>query len=43
LLGGADAIAGAVARGDVSKREGEQAITAMVVALVAGSRASESD
>lgn len=43
LLGGADAIAGAVARGDVSKPEGEQAITAMVVALVAGSRASESD
>ena len=42
LLGGADAIAAAVTRGDVAKPEGEQAITAMVVALVTGSRASES-
>ena len=38
LLGGADAIAGAVARGDIDKQAGEQAITALVVALVAGSR-----
>lgn len=37
LLGGADAIAGAVARGDIDKQAGEQAITALVVALVAGS------
>lgn len=42
LLGGADAIAAAVTRGDVAKPESEQAITAMVVALVTGSRASES-
>lgn len=40
LLGGADAIAGAVARGDIDKQAGEQAITALVVALVAGSRTS---
>lgn len=38
LLGGADAIAGAVARGDIDKQAGEQAITTLVVALVAGSR-----
>lgn len=38
LLGGADAIAGAVARGDIDKQAGEQAITALVVAMVAGSR-----
>ena len=38
LLGGADAIAGAVARGDIDKQAGEQAITALVVTLVAGSR-----
>ncbi|WP_419963182.1 TetR/AcrR family transcriptional regulator [Pantoea vagans] len=43
LLGGADAIAGAVARGDISKPEGQQAIAAMVMALVAGSLASEAD
>ncbi|WP_315312480.1 TetR/AcrR family transcriptional regulator [Pantoea vagans] len=43
LLGGADAIAGAVARGDVAKPEGEQAISAMVVALVECRRASGSD
>jgi AcrR family transcriptional regulator len=43
LLGGADAIAGAVARGDISKPEGQQAIAAMVMALVADSLASEVD
>ena len=43
LLGGADAIAGAVARGDVGKPDGEQAITTMVVALVAGNRTSQSE
>jgi len=43
LLGGADAIAGAVARGDVAKPEGEQAITTMVLALVAGSHSPGPD
>lgn len=36
LLGAADGIAGAVARGDIGQAEGQQALTALIVALVAG-------
>lgn len=37
MLGAADAIAGAVVRGDISQAEGEQTLTAVILALVAGS------
>lgn len=41
LLGAADGIAGAVAQGDIAKAEGQQALTALIVALVMGCHPSE--